>query len=73
MLAQEEIAVKNDVREIRQKVEESRSSLSANCSRGRVLDALIQQKKQGKIPGIFGRLVCLNIFQLNNVLMGRLL
>lgn len=56
VLAQEEIAVKNEVREIRQKVEESRSSLSANCSRGRVLDALIQQKKQGKIPGIFGRL-----------------
>ncbi|XP_075058170.1 structural maintenance of chromosomes protein 4 [Mixophyes fleayi] len=55
-LVQEEIAVKNGVREIRQKVEEARSSLSANRSKGKVLDALIQQKKLGKIPGIYGRL-----------------
>ncbi|KAM9317041.1 structural maintenance of chromosomes protein 4 [Gastrophryne carolinensis] len=55
-LSKEEIAVKNEVRDIRQKVEEARSSLSANRSRGKVLDALIQQKKQGKIPGIYGRL-----------------
>ncbi|XP_068137028.1 structural maintenance of chromosomes protein 4 [Hyperolius riggenbachi] len=56
VLTQEEIAVKNEVREIRQKVEEARSSMSANHSRGKVLDALIHQKKQGKIPGIYGRL-----------------
>ncbi|XP_063772226.1 structural maintenance of chromosomes protein 4 [Pseudophryne corroboree] len=55
-LIREEITVKNGVREIRQKVEEARSSLSANRSRGKVLDALIQQKKLGKIPGIYGRL-----------------
>ncbi|XP_073435068.1 structural maintenance of chromosomes protein 4 [Dendrobates tinctorius] len=55
-LAQEELAVKNEVKVIRQKVEEARSSLSANRSRGKVLDALIQQKKLGKIPGIYGRL-----------------
>ncbi|KAM8952320.1 structural maintenance of chromosomes protein 4 [Pelodytes ibericus] len=52
----EEINVKNQVRELRQKVEEAKSSLSANRSRGKVLDALIQQKKCGKIPGIYGRL-----------------
>lgn len=72
MLAQEEIAVKNEVREIRQKVEESRSSLSANCSRGRVLDALIQQKKQGKIPGIFGRLVCFVYFSVQECPDGKM-
>ncbi|XP_044147987.1 structural maintenance of chromosomes protein 4 [Bufo gargarizans] len=55
-LVQEEMAVKNEVRVMRQKVEEGRSSLSANRSRGKVLDALIQQKKLGKIPGIYGRL-----------------
>uniref|UniRef100_A0A8D0DCT9 Structural maintenance of chromosomes protein n=1 Tax=Sander lucioperca TaxID=283035 RepID=A0A8D0DCT9_SANLU len=44
------------VREIRQKVDEAKSSLSSNRSRGRVLDALMQQKKSGRIPGIFGRL-----------------
>lgn len=44
------------VREMRQKVEEAKSSLSSNRSRGKVLDALMQQKKTGRIPGIFGRL-----------------
>ncbi|XP_034723719.1 structural maintenance of chromosomes protein 4 isoform X1 [Etheostoma cragini] len=44
------------VREMRQKVDEAKSSLSSNRSRGRVLEALMQQKKSGRIPGIFGRL-----------------
>ncbi|CAB1423248.1 unnamed protein product [Pleuronectes platessa] len=44
------------VREMRQKVDEAKSSLSSNRSRGKVLDALMQQKKRGLIPGIFGRL-----------------
>lgn len=43
--------------EIRQKVDEAKSSLSSNRSRGRVLDALMQQKRHGKISGIYGRLV----------------
>lgn len=45
------------VREMRQKVDEAKSSLSSNRSQGKVLDALMQQKKTGRIPGIFGRLV----------------
>lgn len=45
------------VRELRQKVDEAKSSLSSNRSRGKVLDALMQQKKSGRIPGIYGRLV----------------
>uniref|UniRef100_A0A4W5M812 Structural maintenance of chromosomes protein 4 n=1 Tax=Hucho hucho TaxID=62062 RepID=A0A4W5M812_9TELE len=44
------------VRDMRQKVEEAKSSLSSNRSRGKVLDALMQQKKSGKITGILGRL-----------------
>ncbi|XP_041733774.1 structural maintenance of chromosomes protein 4-like isoform X2 [Coregonus clupeaformis] len=44
------------VRDMRQKVEEAKSSLSSNRSRGKVLDALMQQKRSGKIPGILGRL-----------------
>ncbi|KAM9442360.1 structural maintenance of chromosomes protein 4 isoform 1-T2 [Salvelinus alpinus] len=44
------------VRDMRQKVEEAKSSLSSNRSRGKVLDALMQQKKSGKISGILGRL-----------------
>lgn len=45
------------VRDMRQKVEEAKSSLSSTRSRGKVLDALMQQKRSGKIPGILGRLV----------------
>ncbi|MEE6501169.1 hypothetical protein FKM82_004087 [Ascaphus truei] len=52
----EDANIKNSVRELRQKVEEAKSSLAANRSKGKVLDALIQQKKSGKIPGIYGRL-----------------
>ncbi|XP_077396706.1 structural maintenance of chromosomes protein 4 [Festucalex cinctus] len=44
------------VREMRQKVDEAKSSLSSNRSRGKVLDALMQQKRSGRIPGILGRL-----------------
>lgn len=49
--------IKEVVREMRQKVDEAKSSLSSNRSRGKVLDALMQQKRNGKIPGIYGRLV----------------
>lgn len=45
------------VRDMRQKVEEAKSSLSSTRSRGKVLDALMQQKRSGKISGILGRLV----------------
>uniref|UniRef100_A0A8C5E202 Structural maintenance of chromosomes protein n=1 Tax=Gouania willdenowi TaxID=441366 RepID=A0A8C5E202_GOUWI len=47
---------KGVVSELRQKVDEAKSSLSSNRSRGKVLDALMQQKKSGRIPGIYGRL-----------------
>lgn len=41
----------------RAQLEESRQAMSANRSRGRVLDALMKEKKNGHLPGIFGRLV----------------
>uniref|UniRef100_A0A3Q3BNK9 Structural maintenance of chromosomes protein n=1 Tax=Kryptolebias marmoratus TaxID=37003 RepID=A0A3Q3BNK9_KRYMA len=47
---------KEIVRELRQKVDEAKSSLSSNRSRGKVLGALMQLKKSGRIPGIYGRL-----------------
>lgn len=56
-LVKEEAKIKNHTRDLRQKVEEARSSLAMNKSRGTVLEALIQQKKTGQIPGIYGRLV----------------
>ena len=62
-LTQEEINFKSLVRDLFQKVEEAKSSLAMNRSRGKVLDAIIQEKKSGRIPGIYGRLV--NLF-INN-------
>nr|XP_008104302.1 PREDICTED: structural maintenance of chromosomes protein 4 [Anolis carolinensis] len=56
-LVKEEANIKGYVQDLRQKVEEARSSLAANKSRGKVLEALMQQKKSGSIPGIYGRLV----------------
>lgn len=37
-------------------VEETRVAMNSNRGRGRVLDALMQQKAEGNIPGIFGRM-----------------
>uniref|UniRef100_A0A663MCQ7 Structural maintenance of chromosomes protein n=1 Tax=Athene cunicularia TaxID=194338 RepID=A0A663MCQ7_ATHCN len=55
-LEREESGSKNLVRNLRQKVEEAKSSLSLSRSRGKVLEALLQQKKSGKIRGLYGRL-----------------
>jgi structural maintenance of chromosome 4 len=54
-----EAAASEGLRAHRSEVEELRSSMQANRSRGRVLDALMEQKQLGHLPGIFGRLVCL--------------
>uniref|UniRef100_F6ZJX0 Structural maintenance of chromosomes protein n=1 Tax=Equus caballus TaxID=9796 RepID=F6ZJX0_HORSE len=56
-LTKEEINFKSLVRDLFQKVEEAKSSLAVNRSRGKVLDAIIQEKKSGRIPGIYGRLM----------------
>jgi len=54
-----EAAASKELRAHRSQVEEVRSSMQANRSRGRVLDALMEQKQLGHLPGIFGRLVSL--------------
>ncbi|NWI50483.1 SMC4 protein, partial [Calyptomena viridis] len=55
-LGREESETKDLVRNLRQKVEEAKSSLAQSRSRGKVLEALLQQKKSGNIPGLYGRL-----------------
>ncbi|KFV98623.1 Structural maintenance of chromosomes protein 4, partial [Fulmarus glacialis] len=55
-LGREESGAKNLVRNLRQKVEEAKSSLALSRSRGKVLEALLQQKKSGNIRGLYGRL-----------------
>ncbi|ESP01741.1 hypothetical protein LOTGIDRAFT_176437, partial [Lottia gigantea] len=44
------------VRELREKLEVSRSSMQADMNKGKVIKALMKQKRQGEIPGIYGRL-----------------
>ena len=53
------------VRVMRHKVEEARSNLEATKHRGDVLDGLMTMKKNGKIPGILGRLVSMFILLLS--------
>ncbi|KAL7990957.1 hypothetical protein Chor_014387 [Crotalus horridus] len=55
-LIKEETDIKYYIGDLRQKVEEAKSSFAINKSRGKVLEALIQQKKSGNISGIYGRL-----------------
>ncbi|XP_063023475.1 structural maintenance of chromosomes protein 4 isoform X2 [Melospiza melodia melodia] len=55
-LGREESGAKDLVRNLRRKVEEAKSSLAQSRSRGKVLEALLQQKKCGNIPGLYGRL-----------------
>lgn len=38
------------------KLEETKVALQSNRGRGKVLDALMQEKLEGRIPGIFGRM-----------------
>ena len=68
--AEKELAGLNDdcakihqqVREGRGQVEEARSALQAHRSRGQVLQALVEQRESGAIPGIHGRLVRLCVY-----------
>ncbi|XP_041972452.1 structural maintenance of chromosomes protein 4 [Aricia agestis] len=55
-LKAEESNIAGQARTLRAQLEESRQAMSANRSRGRVLDALMKEKKAGRLPGIFGRL-----------------
>ncbi|KAF5289359.1 hypothetical protein FQR65_LT11870 [Abscondita terminalis] len=52
----EEAELINQVRTHRGSLAEMKSSMQATRSRGRVLDSLMQQKREGKCPGLFGRL-----------------
>lgn len=55
-LKQEERTLLTNIRTIRGQLEESKQAMSANRSKGRVLNALMEEKRNGNIPGIFGRL-----------------
>lgn len=49
-------AITGDLRKYQVQLEEKKCSMSANRSRNRVNDYLMQLKREGRAPGIFGRL-----------------
>lgn len=48
--------VEEELRTHRVKLEETRSAMQSSRSRGRVMDAIMEQKRNGSIVGVFGRL-----------------
>ncbi|XP_012275364.1 structural maintenance of chromosomes protein 4 isoform X2 [Orussus abietinus] len=52
----EEASVSAQLKDTRLIVEEKRAAMNASRSRNRVLDVLMREKREGRIPGIFGRL-----------------
>ncbi|KAJ8708705.1 hypothetical protein PYW08_010087 [Mythimna loreyi] len=55
-LKREEGEIIGEVRPLRAQLEESRQAMSANTSRNKVIHALMNEKRNGRLPGIFGRL-----------------
>lgn len=56
-VSQQEKSLNELVGRARQKCAEAQSSFSSNRNRNRVLGFLMQLKKEGKIKGLYGRLV----------------
>lgn len=52
----EEQRLSEEKRKQQVSIEEARVAMHSNRGRGKVLDSLMQQKAEGKIPGIFGRM-----------------
>ncbi|XP_013168763.1 PREDICTED: structural maintenance of chromosomes protein 4 [Papilio xuthus] len=55
-LKKEDTQISREARSLRAQLEESRQAMNANRSKGRVLDSLMNEKRSGRLPGIFGRL-----------------
>ncbi|XP_071579415.1 structural maintenance of chromosomes protein 4 [Temnothorax nylanderi] len=51
-----EVEKATQLQKLRIAFEEQRSAMQASKSRNRVLDSLMREKREGRIPGIFGRL-----------------
>lgn len=56
----EEAQLITDIRKKRGALEETRSSMQASRTRSKVLDRLMEQKRNGRCPGLFSRLVNIN-------------
>lgn len=56
-----ELEKTTELKKMRVTFEEQRSAMQASKSRNRILDSLMREKREGRIPGIFGRLVSLDL------------
>lgn len=56
-LKNREQEVGNRLRNTRVKFDEQRSAMQAGRSRNHILNSLMREKREGRLPGIFGRLV----------------
>ncbi|XP_072035252.1 LOW QUALITY PROTEIN: structural maintenance of chromosomes protein 4-like [Amphiura filiformis] len=56
VVREQEAKSSEQLREMVSKVEDARSSLTSARDRGALIDGLMEQKRTGKIPGIYGRL-----------------
>lgn len=61
-LQQRDLDISKRLNQKRGVYEEKRAAQAASTSKNRIVNALMQQKREGKIPGIFGRLVRLFLF-----------
>ncbi|XP_049547836.1 structural maintenance of chromosomes protein 4 [Anopheles darlingi] len=52
----EEKELRTELRSVQGKLQESMQAMQSTRSQGKVLDALMRQKNEGRIPGILGRL-----------------
>lgn len=61
------------MRNLRNKYERKKQTVEAFKSQNNLLNRLMREKKSGKIPGIFGRLVWLLVFHLLGICFAFLL
>lgn len=61
-----EVALK--LKGMRISFEEQKFAMQANRSRNKIIDSLMREKREGRIPGVFGRLVCKLTFSISEII-----
>ena len=56
-----EIEMTSKLKRMRISIEEQKFAMQANKSKNKIIDSLMKEKREGRIVGIFGRLVCKSI------------
>lgn len=59
-----EIEITSELKKMKISFEEQKLAMQANKSRNKIIDSLMREKREGRIPGIFGRLVCKFFYKL---------